>query len=179
METGAGPGEGVEEPGPGEGGEEPGPGPEPGPGEGVEEPGQGEGVEEPEAGPGPEPGPGEGVKEPGQGEGVEEPGQGEGGEDPGPGPGCHLTHSLKGARSAANHVTPHSHQLVVLGVYTVQAGPGGQWGGNPDCPTDLGSWLCPRACADTMLVMRYGLRQPVETTSSLSPIWMVKVWRDR
>ena len=97
------------------------------------------------------PGPGEGVEEPGQSDGGEEPGQepgqGEGGEDIGPEPGCPLDPPRIGARSAANHVTPHSHQLVELGVHIVQVGPGGQRGGNPDCPTGPGSRprLCGRA----------------------------------
>ena len=112
----------------------------PGPGEGVEEPGQSDGGEEPGKGPGP----GEGVEEQGPGEGGEEPGQGEGGEDIGPEPGCPLDPPSIGARSAANHVTPHSHQLVELGVHIVQVGPGGQRGGNPDCPTGPGSR--PRLC---------------------------------
>ena len=60
----------------------------------------------------------------------------------------------------------------------VQAGPGGQGGGNPDCPAGPGGQLRLCGFAGTTWGVRHGLRQLVETTYSLSPIRMVKVWKD-
>ena len=57
----------------------------------------------------------------------------------------------------------------------VQVGPGGQRGGNPNCPAGPGSR--PHLCGSTgtMFGVWHCLRRLVETTSSRSPIRMVKV----
>ena len=60
----------------------------------------------------------------------------------------------------------------------VQAGPGGQRGGTPDCPAGPGGQLRLCGFAGTTWGVRHDLRQLVETTYSLSPIRMVKVWKD-
>ena len=58
----------------------------------------------------------------------------------------------------------------------VQGWSTGQRGGNPNCPADLGGRPRLRGNIGATSGVRHGLRRPVETTSSLAPIWMVKYW---